>query len=339
MKVFHLSHIDLDGYGCQFITKEIFENIEFLNSNYGSEVLAKVNYILNSLDKNQKNFILITDLNLTFEESKYLDEKVKELKKSGFDIELQLLDHHATGIDSATNFEWYYLDVTKSASKITYDYFKESQDLKSFEKLIEAINAVDIWLQNENLFEFGKVLTRLIDEAKEINRLMFTKENVLYKHYMLKESIKYLDLDSGHIELDDNICKIKKSFFIKDRNDTFDNLFTNYLVSLLQAKKDKLTIHYKDKKGILTFGVKNSSIVGNGFLTSNLNFHFFMNVNPGGTFSLRANNLMDVSKMAKTIANGGGHPNASGGRIENFKEYFNYNELKSFMEQFLKEKS
>ncbi len=63
-----------------------------------------------------------------------------------------------------------------------------------------------------------------------------------------------------------------------------------------------------------------------------------MNVSPRGTFSLRADNKMDVSKMAETIAGGGGHPNASGGKLKEFKEFFIYSELKSFIEELLKEK-
>ncbi|RDU61436.1 phosphoesterase, partial [Helicobacter sp. MIT 14-3879] len=35
MKVFHLSHIDLDGYGCQLVSREFFQDIVFYNANYG----------------------------------------------------------------------------------------------------------------------------------------------------------------------------------------------------------------------------------------------------------------------------------------------------------------
>ena len=28
-KIYHLSHIDLDGYGCQMVTNHYFDNIEF----------------------------------------------------------------------------------------------------------------------------------------------------------------------------------------------------------------------------------------------------------------------------------------------------------------------
>ena len=49
MKVFHLSHTDLDGYGCQFIAKEFFSHITFYNANYGREVLVRLNNILDSI--------------------------------------------------------------------------------------------------------------------------------------------------------------------------------------------------------------------------------------------------------------------------------------------------
>lgn len=337
MKVFHLSHTDLDGYGCQLITKNIFDNIEFLNANYGEEVLVRIDYILDNLLENEKNFILITDLNLSFDESKYLENRVEELKKDGLDIELQLLDHHASGVISAEAFKWYLLDVTGSASKITYDFFiQKGYNIEKLAKLVLAINAVDIWLQEETLFEFGKVCMRLIDEAKEINRYMFPEENILYKHSILTYAIEFIDKEQGHIELDDNIYLLKKRFFKKNKRDTLDNLVTNFIVDLLNRKKDEMTIYYKGYKGILTFGIQNSSIVGNGFLQKNPDFSFFMNVNNRGTFSLRANNKIDVSKMAYEIAEGGGHPNASGGKIKSFKEQFIYSELKSFIEDLLK---
>ena len=40
--VFHLSHIDLDGYGCQYLTTKVFDNIKCYNANYGPEVTQKI---------------------------------------------------------------------------------------------------------------------------------------------------------------------------------------------------------------------------------------------------------------------------------------------------------
>ena len=52
MRVYHLSHTDLDGYGCQLVSQCFFENVVFYNANYGKEVLAKIEEILLQSTKN-----------------------------------------------------------------------------------------------------------------------------------------------------------------------------------------------------------------------------------------------------------------------------------------------
>ena len=46
MNLYHLSHIDLDGYGCQLVSSEFYKTraskIFFYNANYGKEVLARL---------------------------------------------------------------------------------------------------------------------------------------------------------------------------------------------------------------------------------------------------------------------------------------------------------
>lgn len=49
MKLFHISHTDLDGYGCQLITKEYFKEGSFYNANYGIEVKLTIKKVLNEL--------------------------------------------------------------------------------------------------------------------------------------------------------------------------------------------------------------------------------------------------------------------------------------------------
>ena len=133
MQVYHLSHTDLDGYGCQFIAKEFFSNITFYNANYGREVLVRVNAILDSIShstqslhslleqkfgkskksptptSHNKYLVLITDLNLTLSKANYLQQRIEELKINGVDVELLLLDHHISGQECADKYEWYHL--------------------------------------------------------------------------------------------------------------------------------------------------------------------------------------------------------------------------------------
>lgn len=106
MKLFHISHTDLDGYGCQLITKEYFKEGFFYNANYGIEVKLSIKKVLEQIleYKEDEILILISDLNLTFQESKDLDRDVNNLIKDGYKIKLQLLDHHISGQKKLRDF-------------------------------------------------------------------------------------------------------------------------------------------------------------------------------------------------------------------------------------------
>jgi oligoribonuclease NrnB/cAMP/cGMP phosphodiesterase (DHH superfamily) len=64
-----------------------------------------------------------------------------------------------------------------------------------------------------------------------------------------------------------------------------------------------------------------------------------MDINWRGNFSLRSNNKLDVSKMAEEVGNGGGHPNASGGKIKEYKDSFVYSDIKAFVQEYIDEKT
>jgi len=327
-KIYHLSHTDLDGYGCQMVTNHFFENVEFLNSNYGKEINERVNQIIYAIASSEveNNLILITDLNLTLEQARDLEGKVKTNQK---DIKLLLLDHHKSGQDCADEFDWYYLDHTRCAAKISYDFFSSlmGEDAK-LSKLVDVINAVDIWLDDKPDFELGKVCLGFISGAREINRIMFNKENSLYMFDILRKIQPYFDEKNPHIALDAALHTIKKEFFRIDKDDTLSNLVSTYNVNMLTKNRDKMQINYGKFKGILTYNIGNVSIIGNDFLRANPDFDFFMDISSRKTISLRADGKLDVSKMAARIGNGGGHPNASGGFLNSFKDSFIYDNIR-----------
>ena len=132
---------------------------------------------------------------------------------------------------------------------------------------------------------------------------------------------------------------LAENYFKNGKDNTLDNLVTKHIVSLFGHKKEELTIHYKGYKGLLTYGVGNTSIIGNGFLVEyDDEFDFIVDVGSRGSMSLRANNKVSVSTIAKEWANGGGHPNASGGRIQGFKEQFRYDKVKVQIEKLIAQK-
>ena len=96
-----------------------------------------------------------------------------------------------------------------------------------------------------------------------------------------------------------------------------------------------MQIDYDEFKGILTYNIGNVSIIGNDFLKANPDYDFFMDITSRKTISLRANGKIDVSKMAGRIGNGGGHPNASGGLLNSFKDSFVYDNIKRQVEDII----
>ena len=341
--IYHLSHIDLDGYGCQYLTTKCFDKIECYNANYGPEVTARIEEIIKKIEQdkflygdNIEPLILISDLNLTTKEGNWIE---KEALRIG--AKLQLLDHHATGASAAERFAWYSLDTSRCATLITYDWLQTHYAFdkeNSLAHIVKAINAIDIWVSNDALFEYGKVMLGMISGAREIGRILFPANDRAFKLSMIDAAKDLVDEKDAPIKLDDALHQIKKAFFKKEKNDTKDNLVAYFVATLLTEEKQRLTIKYKEYKGILGYNVGNASLIGNACMINNPDYDFYMDVNFRGNFSLRSNNKMDVSKMAAHIGNGGGHPNASGGKIDGYKDSFVYSDVRQFIQNYINEK-
>lgn len=390
MQVFHLSHTDLDGYGCQYIANKVFDDIVFFNANYGKEVSARLQHICTKIDakltqgnmtstlvlleskfrpktkdnkiastdssatnidsstaskKNAPSFlILITDLNLTLSEAKWLNDKVTSYQANGHNVKVLLLDHHISGEECAKIYEWYHLDDTRCASKITYEtlpdmFIKNAtydnankaqklQNLANLKDFIEMINAIDIWLEEGENFEFGKVALGAIATSNELNRFMFDMPHREYKFALLDFAYEYLD--KGAVTFDNAIFMLKKKALKGEPDkETMDSICSRIQCSLLEQMKETCTIYYGDKKGFLSYCIGGISVLANRFLRQNSEYDFYMDINMRGLISLRANGACDVSELSKEVFNGGGHKNAAGGKLDGFKESFLYEEVKS----------
>ena len=341
--IYHLSHIDLDGYGCQYLSQQCFDEIDCYNANYGPEVTARLGEIVKQIEQDKfihgedvEALILVTDLNLTTKEGNWIE---KEAMRIG--AKLQLLDHHATGASAAERFAWYYLDTKRCATLITYEWLQKHYNFDTdndLARIVKAINAIDIWLSEDALFEYGKVMLGMISGAREIGRILFPDEDRAFKLSMIDAAKETLEEDDAPIKLDDKLHQVKKSFFKKEKDDTKDNLVAYYVTDLLTKDKQRLTIEYKGHKGILGYNVGNASIIGNATMIANPEYDFYMDVNFRGNFSLRSNNKLDVSAMAAHIGNGGGHVNASGGKIDGYKDSFVYADVRKFVQNYIDEK-
>lgn len=355
MQIYHLSHIDLDGYGCQMVSKEIYTHaldsviLYFYNANYGKEVGARLEQIYRQIKQNKaKNpkenqaHLLISDLNLTLEECERLVQSVLELNLNGFQVTFELLDHHKSGQECAQTYEWYHLDTQRCATQIVYNtllarYGLHDSVQKWLEPMVRMINSIDLWQEEGFQFEFGKVAMRLIVECKELNRFMFDNEDRNYKLTLLKQSAKFLMQEKGEILLDNAILEMKKCFLNGSLlSDTLDNLASHFQCNLLAQKAEQCSIFYGKYRGFLSYSIGNISVLANLFLKNNPQFDFFIDVSARGNVSLRANHQCDVSLIARKFFNGGGHPNASGGKIDGFKESFVYEDIQECVQNILK---
>ncbi|WP_163532323.1 DHH family phosphoesterase [Helicobacter suis] len=351
MQVFHLSHIDLDGYGCQFVSRCFFSEVKFYNANYGREVGARLHEIIADTKKaiaqgERDILILITDLNLTLNEAQFLQEQSDALRLSDQKIQVLLLDHHATGLEASKAYSWYFLDTERSASKITWETLKAQYPLKEgsnkekLELLVAMINSIDIWKEGEFGFDLGKVCMRMIASTHELNRFMFDQEHRVYKFILLEKVLSYLDQDNGAVLFDNDLFKLKKEALGGDPDkEIMDDIASNAQVALLSRKKEECKVSCGDKVGFMSYAMGGISVLANLFLTQNPEFDFYIDVGFKGSVSLRSNGKCDVSQLSQQYFNGGGHKNASGGKIEDFKESFSYYDIKEQLERaFSKEK-
>lgn len=345
MKIIHLSHTDLDGYGCQFVSRSYLKDaheMSFYNSNYGKEIEDKFEMMLNEIDAYQgtnadaKVLVLISDLNLS---PAQCDDFIRAIRMRK-NAKLILLDHHISGAECERENSWYFLDETRCATKICYDFFSSvfgaNQALSDF---VDVVNAVDIWLSDKPEFELGKVCMGAVANAKEINKVMFNDEGMDYLFFMLENFMKYCGKENSHIALDNDMHSIKKRFFAGQKDDTLSNLVSNYLVALLSKKKEQMSVIYKGAKGIVTSNIGDVSVIGNDFLVANPEYDFFINTTSKKTLSFRGNGKIDVSKMANELVGGGGHANASGGFFANFRDGYDYADIRAQIQNLINEKT
>ncbi len=174
-KMIHLSHTDLDGYGCQLVTYQLKPDVIYFNANYGEidDVLSKIYDIIQENDK-----LLITDLNLTLEQSDNLQMMMNTKK-----FTTVLIDHHGTGQESADKYSWYNLDTSKCATASTFEYFKNSESYPILSKIVDLVNTYDMWIkENKYDFERATLLSNTIFETS-----IDSKFDAEFKINILKE--------------------------------------------------------------------------------------------------------------------------------------------------------
>lgn len=139
--VYHISHTDLDGVGCQIVSSHIFKYgaIKFYNANYNDvdQVIAKV---IGEMRKDDR--LLITDLSPCNPET--IDLLDNLYNKSS----VTLIDHHKTAMESLHDKPWAKIDLKFCATKLLYNYMHcyEIEELAAFTNIV---NDYDLWIHKD----------------------------------------------------------------------------------------------------------------------------------------------------------------------------------------------
>ena len=328
MNFIHISHNDLDGYGCQYITSFLFDNIEYYNIDYKD---------INDVIENLKNVhtdtnIIITDLSFNKQQFKLLLEKFYKNK-------VLFIDHHKSTRKAFEEFlyennfqlpaNWNIIINTKySATKRTYYYYiLQNQKLKEEYFKINLIDIYDLWKTEEELFNKSIFYSNLIfmnfplfeTEKRKLNFFLIKKIGKLLE----KNNVRNIEKDLNNIiyqflkqEFQTEIEHLRKE--IKD----IDNLDIKTFTAMLQFKKilensEKITkeIYLIENlhPDILQYGTlllfkQNKKLVLLN-LTRKENFY---------KISIRSNNKNAI-KIAELLG-GGGHNNAAGAIFKGSKE-------------------
>lgn len=362
----HLSYIDLDGFGCQKISNDFKDEetteVSYYNSDYGSEILDNLEMIVRDIEEKMGNeetrshshTVLITDLNLSEDQAKFIETKSEEL---GF--ELVLLTHDESGYEVSKGRDWYHIIEGKSSTLLTFEYFQfeyaqEKIEADSGEETrlpyeAKVINAYDLYEEDSREFRYGKNVSYILSiiarhfprkyqPYREIHDTLcryFIQELGLFLTYEVYSQVRILEIATE--KLCHELWKYSEvDFEYMDFVDRIEYLTAYAIVTPLKTNK------YKHVDPISTFVMNVNGVTVNTLVacppvhvssgTMNLILKTFSEYQAiaickkDGSVSLRSLGALDVGKFAE-VHGGSGNKNAAECTLENVMEKYHSMDL------------
>lgn len=308
----HLSHNDMDGYGATYVVNTFFFDRLMIqdNTNYG-EIISKLKEI--GLSKNSN--LLITDINLTLEEAKWIDENSNDWC---------VIDHHGTGADGAdVAAEYpnnYFLDTTRCGTLLTFhtlNSFAYNEGVLQLEDVCDMINAYDIYKTESPLFRKGMLLANYV----KANQFQFKTLTHNYMEFVFEEVAPFL-LDYGVQETEIQYPRMFLRYLKRLNNDANgiikdqELIPSNVQVAMLHEPLIRTKITFQNDEIVVFENVSTSITQYVNELLFNAEFgnKVLINLNKKGWVAFRSINE-ESSKFA-VKAGGGGHENASGANLK-----------------------
>lgn len=351
-RIFHISHNDLDGYGSQFIVSRIFYNVAYFNSDY-----KDIDYTINQAIKQIKmeilaakppKLLLITDVNLTLESAESLNKKIKGLPVK---VDLKLIDHHATGKDCVKKFDWYHVDTTCCAARLTYQWLKpwlNSENDSYLDALSTLVNVTDLWLTDDPQFNLANLMSDvifdrplMIKEMEEYHRnYLFQHICEIFEHIQKGNDLETIERDFYSIRLNYlRACGIDEAI-IDDKNISLEGKYHLLILKYLQEAPPPI-INIEGYKVAIFFrwlGVTFQH-VSSRYLEQHRHIDIAMRVGSNARLSMRSRkDNIDLGVLSRKYFNGGGHPQAAGGTLK-VRQLLNMKEVSSQIQRAIKNNS
>lgn len=283
MSVFMFTHQDLDAVGSVIIAKWaklMIKSIEY--HDYTSIDQALLGF-LGRKDYHPTDLLLITDICPSQETCDRID------KIAGKEIEVKLLDHHATKA-WLTDYSWAVFDTTKSGALLTLNYLFQKEKDPSVEIFTQAVNAWDLW----------KVESEYRSRGEDLNSLLYSIGRD-----------EFIEAFARNIKADEEEgFKFLLEFSKKRKRKAIRQAVQ------AQYKKAKVYVDNENNQFVVAFATEFISDIAHAILEDeNYNdIKYVLVVNPlGDTCSLRSrtDSGVNVALIAQRFG-GGGHVNAAG---------------------------
>ncbi|HIP33581.1 MAG TPA: hypothetical protein EYG89_02345 [Bacteroidia bacterium] len=302
--IYHLSHIDLDGFFCQYLSSIKYEKdeIKFYNSNYGPEIKKNLKKIMKlfiiGTDK-----LIITDLSLSNEEISFINE----LYTSG--VDLKVYDHHENETLAKRKYNWMKLDTSISASQL---YSNENRIITDITKYV---NAYDIWdSNNEEYRSIGAVLSEIINVEPlfYLNQDKVEFFNGFFNKINDMVAIKSASNESTSEIFSNLFIEYSKEYSIK-----ISRTFFSFKQSLAKKYVDDMKFEINKKVYVVFFELNREyfQYISSEILSMRESL-IVCNFKKNGRVSFRSL-THDVNRLSKDYYRGGGHKFAAGGFVGN----------------------
>lgn len=318
-KIVHLTHIDLDGFGCAAVTAKIFgERVAHIQSNYDPELGYRLSEAIlmakEEANNGHKVLLLVTDLGLTEAQA----AQIEEARKSNLNV--MVVDHHKLPWDTSV-YPWYNLRVGYAATDTLYALLSGAHIGTGLMcQFVDIVDNYDLFKDRSGeKFALGKLLTEFILEADT----RFPREAVpgLYLKYTLggiKALFEGYAAGKTVAEIDDERNRIVKSVMGKDAAKmTLKDACDRILVR--EVAKRPTCVDRDGNKYIATYALKGYSDVAAQVLAERSDVDYFVNLSTTGYLGFRSRvGGTDAQAIAARFG-GGGHACAAGGKLASFK--------------------